>query len=111
MVLIAAKMLPFWLKMKETMVLIATQMLPFWLKTEEILQFVMTVNKSEGQTMPNTILALSKCKGSSFNFKFQQLYVTCSRVCKGGQSYIGVTEDHKKVSFHFCPLHIHFGNS
>ena len=32
------------------------------------LSFVMMVNKSEGQTIPNAILAISECPNSSFNF-------------------------------------------
>jgi hypothetical protein len=46
------------------------------------LSFVMTVNKSEGQTMPKAILALSQRKDSSFNFNFRGLYVANSRVRK-----------------------------
>ena len=44
------------------------------------LAFVMTINKSEGQTMPNAILALSEREGASFNMTFRHLYVACSRV-------------------------------
>ena len=46
------------------------------------LLFVMTVNKSKGQTMPNVILALSKREGGRFNYTFRHLYVACSRVKK-----------------------------
>ena len=44
------------------------------------LSFVMTVNKSEGQTMPNAILALSERQNARFNFSFRHLYVATSRV-------------------------------
>ena len=44
------------------------------------LSFVMTVNKSEGQTMPNAILALSERQGAKFNYTFRHLYVAASRV-------------------------------
>ena len=42
----------------------------------------MTVNKSEGQTMPRAILALSERKKSTFNYTFRHLYVASSRVKK-----------------------------
>ena len=55
------------------------------------LSFVMTVNKSEGQTMPNAILALSEREGAPFNITFRHLYVACSRVKKRNDNRLLLT--------------------
>ena len=67
------------------------------------LSFVMTVNKSEGQTMPNAILALSEREGSSFNISFRHLYVACSRVKKRNNNRLLLTgRGHNKLkSIHY----------
>ena len=55
------------------------------------LSFVMTVNKSKGQMMPNAILSLSKCTNLSCNFTHHHLYVACSRVWKHSDNRLLLT--------------------
>ena len=70
------------------------------------LAFVMTVNKSEGQTMPNAILALSERPHARFNFTFRHLYVACSRVRKRQHNRLLLTgRRHRKYhSLHYLTL-------
>ena len=57
------------------------------------LNFVITVNRSEGQTMDNVILAISHREGLKYNFSYLALYVALSRVREGANIRLLVVGD------------------
>jgi len=70
------------------------------------LLFVMTVNKSEGQTMERVILAISHRPGNQKNFDYQALYVALSRVRQGEHNRLLLTgkgESEKWLSLSYIP--------